>query len=64
MVFRRYGELGVRNILYKQDVIAELQEQLKERDEMPQYSDTRRFDDDEVRKKLMDQIHNALKDYG
>lgn len=49
--------------MYKQDIVAELEEKLKERDDASQFSDTRRFDEDDDRKELMEKLHNALKDY-
>ena len=45
-------------------MLAEMEEQLEECDAEPHPSDTRRFDQNERRRVLMDKIHDALVQYG
>ncbi|KAF8533982.1 hypothetical protein BDD12DRAFT_897285 [Trichophaea hybrida] len=46
LVFRRFGRLSVRNILYLQDELCELQEQLDRRDDLS--GNGGKYDDDEL----------------
>jgi len=53
LIFRRFGCLSVRNILYLQDRLSKLEERLAERDAAAEHCDTRRHEDDQERAKLV-----------
>lgn len=66
-MFRRFGKIRIRSLLYKQDHLAELERRLyvldlKEDDQVNLSS--RRFDNNAERKEIMAEIDIALKDYG
>ncbi|RPB12500.1 hypothetical protein P167DRAFT_158660 [Morchella conica CCBAS932] len=65
-MFRRFGKIRIRSLLYKQDHLAELERRLyvldlKEDDQVNLSS--RRFDNNAERKEIMAEIDIALKDY-
>lgn len=67
VMFRRFGKLRIRNLLYKQDRLTELERKLYYVDvrETDFYNlVSKRWDDNEDRKQLMEEIDKALKDYG
>lgn len=66
-MFRRFGRLQIRNLLYKQDQLAELERKLykldlKEGDQLNLSS--RRHDQNEDRKTVVAEIDAKLKEYG
>jgi hypothetical protein len=66
-IFRRFGELHVRNLLHMQCQISDLETRLHIRDNKPgnhQDHGTFRYDQDEVRRALMKQLQLKLKQYG
>jgi hypothetical protein len=66
-VFRRFGTLRARSLLYKQDELVELEAQLNEADATERrqvYLSSRRRDANEERKTLMQSIDKALIEYG
>ncbi|KAI5838107.1 hypothetical protein DFP73DRAFT_565803 [Morchella snyderi] len=65
-MFRRFGKIRIRSLLYKQDYLAELERRLyvldlKEKDQVNLSS--RRFDNNAERKEIMVEIGITLKDY-
>ena len=67
MVFRNFGDLHVRNILYLQDEISVIEEKLRERDLQNDPNvehGSRRRDPDPLRRGLMGQLRIKLKEYG
>ncbi|KAF8533560.1 hypothetical protein BDD12DRAFT_864582 [Trichophaea hybrida] len=64
LIFRRFGELNVRNILYLQDRLSEITEKLAEEDEKPDPKPgTRRWDDNKERADLMEKAEELLRRY-
>ena len=66
-IFRRFGELHVRNILQIQCQLSEIETRIHERDLDPDndgYHGTLRHDKDHVRKSLMKRLRQLLKEYG
>jgi hypothetical protein len=66
-IFRRFGELHVRNLLHIQYQLGELEARIHERDLDPSNdgcSGSLRHDRDRVRKSLMKQLRKLLKEYG
>jgi hypothetical protein len=66
-IFRRFGELHVRNLLHMQCEISDLETRLHERDKMPgdhANHGTFRYDQDLIRKALMKRLGLKLKQYG
>jgi hypothetical protein len=66
-VFRRFGTLRARSLLYKQDELVEMEAQLNELDVTEQrqvYLSSRRRDANDERKKLVQSIDKALIEYG
>ncbi|KAF8246666.1 hypothetical protein K440DRAFT_326986 [Wilcoxina mikolae CBS 423.85] len=64
LVFRRFGRLNVRNILYLQDELCELQEQLDRRDDFGGNGGaTRRDEKDLERLELMNKCRSLLREY-
>ncbi|KAK5114430.1 hypothetical protein LTR85_010253 [Meristemomyces frigidus] len=64
MIFRRFGELHVRNLLYMQDEITLLEDKLHARDLLDGEHGCRRRDTDLERRGLMKQLRSRLKEYG
>lgn len=63
----RFGNLYARNVLLKQDRLADLEAQLSELDaqeEVRLYLSSRRKDGNQQRIHVLDQIDNALREYG
>lgn len=66
-MFRRFGRLRIRALLYKQDELVELEEQLElvdSRDRVQLHLSSRRHDRNKARKDLLDQIDKKLAEYG
>ncbi|KAA8893382.1 hypothetical protein FN846DRAFT_979258 [Sphaerosporella brunnea] len=64
LVFRRFGDLNVRNILYLQDRLSELTEDLAEQDKKPdEKPGTRRWEDNRTRAELMERAEDLLRRY-
>lgn len=64
---RRFGNLYARNVLLKQDRLADLEAQLSELDaqeDVRLYLSSRRKDGNQQRIHVLDQIDNALREYG
>jgi hypothetical protein len=64
---RRFGNLYARNVLLKQDRLADLEAQLSELDaqeDVRLYLSSRRKDGNQQRIDVLDQIDNALREYG
>lgn len=64
-IFRRFGELHVRNLLYMQCQISELEQRIHKRDEIKgvEHGSFRR-DGDPIRKRLMKKLRQLLQTYG
>jgi hypothetical protein len=66
-VFRRFGTLRARSLLYKQDELVEMEARLNELDATERrqvYLSSRRRDSSDERKKLVQSIDKALIEYG
>jgi len=64
LVFRRFGELNVRNILYLQDQLSEITEELAVEDaKLDTKPGTRRWDDNRTRNDLMQKAEGILRRY-
>lgn len=64
-VVRRFGALHYRNLLYLQDEISEIEERLADRDRVVGVGhNSRRHDQDPVRKGLMKELREKLQQYG
>jgi hypothetical protein len=66
-VFRRFGTLRARSLLYKQDELVEMEARLNELDATERrqvYLSSRRRDSNDERKKLVQSIDKALIEYG
>jgi hypothetical protein len=64
LVFRRFGELNVRNILYLQDRLSEITEDLAIEDAKPDTKPgTRRWDNNRKRTELMEKAEDLLRRY-
>lgn len=66
-IFRRFGELHVRNLLHMQCQLNELEAKIHQQDLVPgddAYHGTFRYDQDIVRKNLMKRLRQLLKEYG
>ena len=64
LIFRGFGELHIRDLLYLQDEITSIEEKLHARDLMPGEHGCRRRDSDLMRRGIMKQLRVKLKDYG
>ena len=72
-IFRRFDSLAVRNLLYMQDELCEIEQQINELDESDMVSKcdedlyslhSRRFDENQRRVALMQKFAQVLKRYG
>ncbi|KAF8242676.1 hypothetical protein K440DRAFT_664610, partial [Wilcoxina mikolae CBS 423.85] len=64
LVFRKFGELNVRNILYLQDRLSEICERLANEDEKPDSKPgTRRWEDNRARAELLENAEDLLRRY-
>jgi hypothetical protein len=66
-VVRRFGNLYARNVLLKQDRLADLEAKLIELDaqeDVRLHLSSRRKDGNQQRIQVLDQIDNALREYG
>ncbi|KAF8245431.1 hypothetical protein K440DRAFT_646219 [Wilcoxina mikolae CBS 423.85] len=64
LLFRRFGEVNVRNILYLQDMLSETAEKLAEEDtKTDKKSGTRRWEDNAKRAELMEKAEDLLRRY-
>jgi hypothetical protein len=64
LVFRKFGELNVRNILYLQDRLSDITEKLAREDEKPDPKPgTRRWDDNRTRADLLQNAEGLLQRY-
>jgi len=63
-VVRKFGALHYRNLLYLQDSLLEIEEQLHSRDILEGEHGCRRRDNDVVRAGLMEQLRVKLQRYG
>jgi hypothetical protein len=64
LVFRKFGELNVRNILYLQDMLSDITEKLTQEDEKPDGKPgTRRWEDNRIRAELLQNAESLLRRY-
>jgi hypothetical protein len=64
LLFRRFGDLNIRNILYLQDRLSEIVEKLAEEDEKPtEKPGSRRWDGNPERGILMAEAEDCLRRY-
>lgn len=66
--FRRFSEVRMRILLFKQDAVTQLEQELwkvdREEEDSTLWLDTNRRDKNEVRKTVLQDLEVALKDYG
>jgi hypothetical protein len=62
-IFRRFGDLNARCLLYLQDELCELESSLADMDKSQEGSETRRFDAHPERPALLQQITSKITEY-